>query len=182
MNGLVDDLQRAVDLLDRTYATYRGTLAMCANKFGPNVTFDATNATAALAVLDDLKRIAVRDQGDAIGDSRHAVMQVDLPRGDVHIFAGEVMEAVAACEPGEYQAGEQNLPQTCGVCGERAAAQQGKVQKLATLWPALVLRDAAGPALEPALPLPASSAPPGRGPASSPRRTPRCCLRAAPGC
>ena len=52
MNGLVDDLQRAVDLLDRTYAAYRSTLAMCANKFGPNVTFDATNATAALAVLD----------------------------------------------------------------------------------------------------------------------------------
>jgi hypothetical protein len=44
------------------------------------------------------------------------------------------MEAIAAGEAGDYQAGQQNLPQMCGVCGEGTAAQQGEGQKFATLW------------------------------------------------
>ena len=50
----------------------------------------------AAAVFEDFKLLAVGDHGDALADGGHAVMQIHLPRGDVHAIVIFVLKALAA--------------------------------------------------------------------------------------
>jgi hypothetical protein len=68
-----------------------------------NLIFLCFDFEKAATMLEHLERLAIRDFPDTVRHGGHAIMQVHLPRGNIHGFVVLGVKAIAPTQEGEYK-------------------------------------------------------------------------------